>query len=163
MTPPAGVRRRGTALERAIFDAVLGALGTVGSAGLTMGGVAVAARTGKAALYRRWPGKDALVADALRSVLPSPAEVPPQDSVRDDLLALLRCQVAGYDATHGAAFQAVKAGETALLHSVIRDRVTEPVRQLILAALQRGAQPGEVRPDAATRQVAAVGPAMIMY
>jgi AcrR family transcriptional regulator len=54
-------RRRGQTLEHAIFDAVLDQLQTVGYVGLTMEGVAAAAHTGKAALYRRWPRKEDLV------------------------------------------------------------------------------------------------------
>lgn len=64
-------RRRGPVLERAILDAALEQLSTVGWGGLTMEGVAAGARTGKAAVYRRWPSKEDLVADALEAGLPS--------------------------------------------------------------------------------------------
>ncbi|MFD0328721.1 helix-turn-helix domain-containing protein [Streptacidiphilus monticola] len=37
-----------------------------------MEAVATAARTGKASVYRRWPSKEELVLDALRSTLPEP-------------------------------------------------------------------------------------------
>ena len=63
-------RRRGAVLERAILDAALEQLSTVGWNGLTMEGVAAGAQTGKAAVYRRWPSKEDLVADALRAGLP---------------------------------------------------------------------------------------------
>ncbi len=62
--------------KRAILDAALEQLGTVGWKGLTMEGVAAGAQTGKAAVYRRRPSKEDLVADALKAGLPS-AEVAP--------------------------------------------------------------------------------------
>src|SRR5438093_6245104 len=53
--------------------------------GLTMEGVAAGAQTGKAAVYRRWPSKEDLVADALEAGLPRFEEVPDLGSVREDL------------------------------------------------------------------------------
>src|SRR5215510_10510584 len=85
--PPHGrTRRRGAALEQAIYDAVLDQLQAVGYVGLTMEGVAARAHTGKAALYRRWPRKEDLVVDALEHTLPSPTDLPDHGEVRDDLL-----------------------------------------------------------------------------
>src|SRR4029450_3670949 len=87
--PPHGrTRRRGETLERAIFDAVLDQLQTVGYVGLTMEGVATRAHTGKAALYRRWPRKEDLVVDALEHPLPSPTDLPDHGNVGDDSLGL---------------------------------------------------------------------------
>src|SRR5438132_5643442 len=86
----ASLRRRGAVLERAILDAALEQLSTVGWNGLTMEGVAAGAQTGKAAVYRRWPSKEDLVADALQSGLPRIEEAPDLGSVREDLLALCR-------------------------------------------------------------------------
>ncbi|MEV5953319.1 helix-turn-helix domain-containing protein [Streptomyces sp. NPDC051987] len=70
-------------LERAILDAALEQLGTVGWIGLTMVGVAARARTGKSAVYRRWPSKEELVADALRAGLPPFTAAGDLGSVRD--------------------------------------------------------------------------------
>lgn len=70
------MRRRGKELEQAIFEAALDQLTSGGFARLTMEGVASAARTGKAALYRRWASKVDLVVDALDSTLPRPADTP---------------------------------------------------------------------------------------
>ena len=55
-----------------------------------MEGVAAGARTGKAAVYRRWPSKEDLVADALRAGLPRLEAAPDRGSVREDLLVLCR-------------------------------------------------------------------------
>lgn len=72
------------------LDAALDQLGTVGWNGLTMEGVAAGAQTGKAAVYRRWPTKEDLVADALKRALPALDRAPDLGDVRADLLALCR-------------------------------------------------------------------------
>lgn len=53
-----------------------------------MEGVATRAQTGKAAIYRPWPSKEDLVADALRTGLPRMEAAPDLESVRDDLVTL---------------------------------------------------------------------------
>src|SRR5438477_13141160 len=83
-------RRRGVDLETAILDATLDLLATSGVGSLTMEGVAAAAHTGKASVYRRWPSKEDLLVDAMRHGLPPLDEGPDTGSLREDLLALLR-------------------------------------------------------------------------
>ncbi|MEY9854903.1 AcrR family transcriptional regulator/transposase [Catenulispora sp. GAS73] len=159
-------RRRGEQLRSAIFEAVFAQLDAVGYSRLTMEGVAAQARTGKTALYRRWPNKEALVADALQDALPSPTEVTPGQSVREDLLALLACMREAFESKHSAAFHAIQAEPgpgTDLVRAVVRRRVSDPCRRMILAALRRGVDRGEVEPRAATAEVANVGPAMLIY
>ena len=58
-------RRRGSALEAAIFAAVWAELADNGYMGLTIAGVAVRAGTSKPVLYRRWPNRARLVYAAL--------------------------------------------------------------------------------------------------
>lgn len=156
-------RRRGDVLVAAILQAVIDQLESVGYAKLTMEGVAIAAGTGKAALYRRWANKDELVSAALRRALPSPMEVALSGDVRKDIIALLGCMRDSFG-VHGAAFQVVKAeGGDALLHGAVQQRVVEPCQDLILRVLEAGAQRGEVRPSAVNPQVASVGPAMLIH
>jgi AcrR family transcriptional regulator len=152
-------RRRGEALRQAIFDAVFAQLRAVGYPRLTMGAVAAAAGTGKAALYRRWCTKEDLVAEALLHGLPSPDDLPRHDNVRDDLVELLRYLLDALLRTHGAGLQA----DDAAVRRAFRERAVEPCQRLILDALRRGAERGEVKPEAATTKVAAVGPAMIVH
>lgn len=85
-------RRRGSELERAIFDAVWAELAEAGYAGLTMEGVATRAQTGKQVLYRRWPSRLELVLAAIRdrsgwSLLDQP---PDTGSLREDAASMLR-------------------------------------------------------------------------
>ncbi|MEV4316921.1 TetR-like C-terminal domain-containing protein [Actinocrispum sp. NPDC049592] len=163
---PAGTRRRGQALEQAIFDAVFELLGTAGYAKLSMEGVAAAAKTGKAALYRRWNDKNALIVDALRSSLPSAEDVPEQATVRADAMVLLMRIRDALESSYGATFQALKAEAgpgAGLVHAAIKEKVFTPYRTLMLAALRRGVDRGEVRADAVNAVVATVGPAMLIH
>jgi AcrR family transcriptional regulator len=163
--PPHGrTRRRGQTLERAIFDAVLDQLRTVGYVGLTMEGVAARAQTGKAALYRRWPRKEDLVVDALEHALPSPTDLPDHGDVRDDLLDLLRRMTAMLNSPAGCALQCLMS-ETERDESfgrLLHERVKEPRKRMFLDLLIRGAARGQVRSAAVTQLVAETGPALVM-
>ena len=81
-------RRRGKQLEDALYDAALAELAAVGYGGLTMEGIAARARTGKAALYRRWSSKHDLVQAALLYALPPLPEPRSDRSARENLLAV---------------------------------------------------------------------------
>ncbi|MBQ0824966.1 TetR/AcrR family transcriptional regulator [Streptomyces tagetis] len=165
---PAPARRRGAVLERAILDAALEQLGTVGWNGLTMEGVAAGAQTGKAAVYRRWPTKEDLVADALRAGLPGVLDaVPDLGSVREDLLALcLRARDAMFSRS-GCALRAVihecDSIEAEHFHSVIVEGVVQPTVAMLHEIISRGIERGEVRGDAANGYVYDAIPAMMMY
>ncbi|MEU8342957.1 transcriptional regulator, TetR family [Actinomadura meyerae] len=164
MTP--ATRRRGTDLEAAIYDAVFAELERAGYRRLTMEGVAAAARTGKAALYRRWKSKDELITDALKHVLPEPPTAPRTGSVREDMVAILTCTRDTLVACRGAAFMILKEDADTgkgLVHEVVHERLSRPVRELLYEALVEAAERGEIRPGAATRQIANVGPAVIVY
>ncbi|MFD8275511.1 TetR/AcrR family transcriptional regulator [Streptomyces flaveolus] len=160
-------RRRGAVLERAILDAALEQLGTVGWNGLTMEGVAAGAQTGKAAVYRRWPSKEDLVADALRSGLPSYDNVPDLGRVRDDLLALCRRARDAMFSRPGFALRAVlhecDTVQAERFHAVIFEGVIEPTIKMLREVITRGIERGEVREEAANSYVFDAVPAMMMY
>ncbi|MDP9684506.1 TetR/AcrR family transcriptional regulator [Streptomyces griseoviridis] len=160
-------RRRGAVLERAILDAALDQLGTVGWNGLTMEGVAAAAQTGKAAVYRRWPSKEDLVADALRSGLPAFDTAPDLGSVREDLLALCRRARDAMFSRPGLALRSVihecDTVQAERFHAVIMDGVVEPTLTLLREVIERGIERNEVRSDAANGCVFDAVPAMMMY
>ncbi|MET9844465.1 TetR/AcrR family transcriptional regulator [Streptomyces ossamyceticus] len=163
----ASPRRRGAVLERAILDAALDQLSTVGWNGLTMEGVAAGAQTGKAAVYRRWPSKEDLVADALQAGLPRFDEAPDRGNVRDDLLELCRQAREAMFSRPGFALRSVihecDTLQAERFHSVIIEGVVEPTVKLLREVLERGIQRGEVRPDAANGYVLDAIPAMMMY
>ena len=163
----ASLRRRGAVLERAILDAALEQLGTVGWKGLTMEGVAAGAQTGKAAVYRRWPSKEDLVADALRAGLPRFDEAQDLGNVREDLLALCRQAREAMYSRPGFALRSVihecDMLEAERFQGVIYEGVVEPSIRLLREVITRGIKRGEVRPDAANGYVFDVIPAVMMY
>ncbi|MEX5634708.1 TetR-like C-terminal domain-containing protein [Parafrankia sp. FMc2] len=159
---PASTRRRGSALEAAIFEAVLDQLASVGYVRLTMDGVAAAAHTGKAALYRRWPSKEDLVLATVRHVLPTPDAVVLTGDLRLDLLAVLGCVQRTVNSTHGSVLQMAAVDSGADCQSLIGDLVMGPCERRILEILEAGAARGEVRPAAVSPLVAEIGPAMVL-
>lgn len=138
----ASPRRRGAVLERAILEAALEQLSTVGWNGLTMEGVAARAQTGKAAVYRRWPSKEDLVADALQAGLPSLTEAPDFGSVREDLLELCRRVREAMFSQPGFALRSVlyecDAAQAERFHAVILGGVVEPTLHLLREVIHRG-------------------------
>ena len=161
------MRRRGAVLEHAILDAALDQLNAVGWNGLTMEGVAAGAQTGKAALYRRWPTKEELVADALKHALPPLAPAPDLGSVRAELLQLGRQMRDVMHSRPGGALRAVlhecDVATVERFHRVITEDVVHPTVELIAEVVKRGIERGEVRPQAANPLVYDVLPAMMMY
>ena len=81
---PAG-RPRDPAVESAILQATRDLLVERGFAGMTVEAVARAAGSGKAAVYRRWPSKTALVVAAVRA-LDTPSTIPDTGTLRGDPL-----------------------------------------------------------------------------
>ncbi|MFH9349898.1 TetR-like C-terminal domain-containing protein [Kitasatospora sp. NPDC017646] len=161
------VRRRGKELENAIFEAALDQLTSGGYARLTMEGVAAAARTGKAALYRRWASKVELVIDALDSTLPRPHGVPDLGSARAELLQLIELFTDAICSRAGAALHALMAELSQQQAEVCKDfivrRVIGPTKDSVLDILRRGVERGDVRADAVAPLVAEVVPAMLMF
>jgi AcrR family transcriptional regulator len=157
-------RRRGAALEQAIYQAALQELAATGYTGLTMDGVARRAQTGKAALYRRWASKKDLVLDALWRVLPDPRELAPSDSVRDNLVAALTIMtdtLAGRAALPSLDVMVQVLGEPEL-RKAFGARVIQPRLRLIQAILRQGAARSEINPQSAIPLIARTGPAMVL-
>jgi AcrR family transcriptional regulator len=104
---------------------------------------------GKATIYRRWPGKEDLLLDAL-SLLKSPLPEPRGASVREDLVAMLRviCQDAA-DRTRMRRY-ALLLGEGEKCPRILqryKQTVAEPRREMMRSVLRRGIASGELRPD----------------
>jgi AcrR family transcriptional regulator len=75
------------AREQAILQATYAMLGEVGYQGLRVDAVAARARASKATLYRHWPTKAGLVADAVRFCKSVGEDVPDTGNLRGDLVA----------------------------------------------------------------------------
>lgn len=162
--PPHGTRRRGEALEHAILGAAVAEISEVGYDSMSMEAVAARAHTGKAALYRRWSAKEDLAVEALQCLLPPCGEMPETGSVRGDLIELLGRMAAVMTSPAGLAMQSLMGSQQCGpdMIQTVHGRVIEPRKQMMLGVLRRGAERGEVRPDAVTMLVAEVGPALIV-
>jgi AcrR family transcriptional regulator len=156
-------RRRGEVLERALYEATLAELAAVGYGGLTMEGIAARARTGKAALYRRWAGKHDLVQAALHYAVPPLPEPRADRSARDNLLAVFaaHCDVlAGNTAFPSLAIMGQLIHEPEL-RAIFADGVVAPRLRIIESILRAGVDNGEIDAAMLTPLTARVGPALI--
>jgi len=143
MAVPGG---RGAMREDAIVRATLELLAESGYDQLTIDAVAARARCSKATIYRRWPGKAALVMTAVRRHAGQPAAAPDTGSVRSDLLAALeamRSSLSGQDA-------ALILGLLMAMHrdpelaGVVREQVLDVKREVFGAVIGRAAARGDV-------------------
>ena len=138
-------RRRGAKLEGAILDAGWDQLIDGGYQGFTFEAIAERARTGKTALYRRWPDKEALLLAVLaHRGFGTPAEVPNTGSLREDVLTLLRALnrlgdtgAALLSTIAGAYFDETETTPAQLRAQVLGDR-TLAMTEVVQRAIERG-------------------------
>jgi AcrR family transcriptional regulator len=149
---PASARRpgrpRSEQADQAIIEAALSLFAESGPEGLCIERVAARAGVGKATIYRRWPGKEDLLLDAI-TALKAPLPEPAGRSAREDLVTLLEamCQESA-DPRRAREF-ALLLGEGAKYPRLMAryvEAVVEPRREVIRAVLRRGVASGELRP-----------------
>jgi AcrR family transcriptional regulator len=142
-------RPRSERADQAIIEAALEVFAEVGPDGLGIEQVAARAGVGKATIYRRWPGKEELLLDAI-AALRSPLPVPSGRSVRADLAALLEalCREAA-DPRRARQFALLhgEGGRYPRLLARYDETVTQPRRELIRSVLRRGMATGELGED----------------
>lgn len=131
-----------------LFATVLALLREVGYEALTVDAVAARARTSKATLYRRWPGKPQLVVAALRHHKPLSLQDIDTGSLRADLVESARRigAVAVEDSALMAAM-AHAAHTSDELAQVQRDVLMQPETDAINGMLDRAVDRGEVAAD----------------
>jgi AcrR family transcriptional regulator len=152
---PAPVRRRpgrprSELAERAIIDAALSVFAESGPDGLCIEEVAARAGVGKATIYRRWPGKEDLLLDAL-AALKSPLPQPLGRSVREDLVGVVEAMCRDAADPRRARQFALLQGEGAKYPRLMTrfiETVVEPRREVVRSVLRRGVATGELRDDA---------------
>ncbi|MEV4390379.1 TetR/AcrR family transcriptional regulator, partial [Micromonospora sp. NPDC049580] len=114
---------------------------------LSIEAIATRAGVGKATIYRRWAGKDALLLDALRrlkGIMPQPAG----HSVRDDLLLLVGAVGQNVDPRAAKIMPClVPAVNRSPDQYQLYQTIIEPRRQLMREVLRRGIDEGLLRPD----------------
>jgi AcrR family transcriptional regulator len=143
-------RPRSEQADRAIIDAALAEFAETGAAGLCIEKVAARAGVGKATIYRRWPGKEDLLLDAL-GALRTPLPEPKGESVRDDLTALVEALRQESVDPRRVRQSALLMGEGTSYPRLIEryvEAVVEPRRDVFRAVLRRGMATGELREGA---------------
>jgi AcrR family transcriptional regulator len=141
-------RPRDPSRDVAILRATLDLLAESGYGAVTMEAVAARAGVGKATLYRRYPGKEQLVVDALAS-LAEPVRPADGAGVRDQRVALLEGMRRRSGSLAGRIWPRLvsEAVDNPELMHRYRRQVIEPRRQRFRAVLQRAVDERLVRAD----------------
>lgn len=150
---PARARRASRldrSLDAAILDATLAGLADVGYDRLSMDVIASRAGVGKAAIYRRWPSKAVVVADAIahwRRRL-GPVEPPNTGSLRGDIDAIVAA-TPDLNSADAQMIRVVVGAATVAMHSpvlaaALDDLVLSIPRQVIRTVLDQAVARGEI-------------------
>lgn len=142
-------RPRSEQARVAILRSALKLLGKSGFPGLTIEAVAAHAGVGKATVYRWWPNKAALIADAFANSTTRRLHFPDTGSVRADMSQQMRQVVKVFLSRRGrilAAILAAGQSDTGLI-TAFRERFMKPRRREAYATLRRGILRGELRKD----------------
>jgi len=137
-------------LDAAILGAVLKQLSERGYDQMRMDDVAACARVGKAAIYRRWPSKAAVVADAIAHWRRGIGSVQPPNtgSLRGDIDALIAA-VPDLDEAEVGTMKVVIGVATAatndpVLAAALDELVLSQPRRMISAVLENAVARGEI-------------------
>ena len=142
-------RPRSEQARVAILRSALNLLGKNGFSDLTIEAVAAHAHVGKATVYRWWPDKGALIADAFASSTTRKLHFPDTGSVCTDMSQQMRQLVKVFRSRRGRIVSALLGGGQSDkgLIAAFRDRFLWPRRREAYATLQRGIRRGELRKD----------------
>jgi AcrR family transcriptional regulator len=150
---PRPTRSRGRldrSLDAAILDAALAGVAEQGYDRLSMDDIASRAGVGKAAIYRRWPSKAVVVADAIahwRRQL-GPVEPPNTGSLRGDMDALIAAapdlNEADFSTIHVIVGVATAAMHNPVLAAALDDLAFFAPRQMVRVVLDHAVARGEI-------------------
>jgi AcrR family transcriptional regulator len=134
--------------RRAILQSTLKLLQETGFPELSIEAIAADANVGKATVYRWWPNKAALVADAFFSMTDAKLRFPNTGSVRTDMNLQMKQLVRILRGREGRIVAALIGGGQSdpELIDAFRGRFMRPRRQVAYETLQRGIRRGEL-PD----------------
>ncbi|WP_018599429.1 TetR/AcrR family transcriptional regulator [Mycobacterium sp. 155] len=135
-----------------ILDAALRGVAELGYDRLSMDDIAARAGVGKAAIYRRWPSKPVVVADAIAHWRRRQGSVEPPNtgSLRGDIEALVAA-VPEFDDAGLSTIQVIVGVATAAMHNpvlaaALDDLVLSPPRQMVRLLLDHAQARGEIPP-----------------
>lgn len=142
-------RPRSEQARLSILRSTLEILGKTGFSDLTIEEVAARAGVGKATVYRWWPNKGALIADAFASSTTSKLHFPDTGSLATDMSRQMRQLIKVFSSPRGRIVSAIlAAGQSDQeLIEAFRERFLKPRRREAYATLRRGILRGELRRD----------------
>jgi len=142
-------RPRSEQARLSILRSTLKLLGKNGFSELTIEDVAAHASVGKATVYRWWPNKAALIADAFASSATRKLHFPDTGSVRTDMSQQMLQLVKIFRSRRGRIVSAILgAGQSDRdVIAAFRERFLKPRRQEAYETLRRAILRGELRED----------------
>ena len=157
-------RPRDPAVGEAALDAAVRLIVEDGYGGLTMERIAERAGVSKAALYRRWPNKVAVVVDAIAVSAHESFTLPDTGRLKDDVLAFFdnfsrhrHQDVDVYDALTGAIESDHELAERC------RDWLAAGLLDAFRTIVWRGVERGELAASTDVELLATVVPALVRY
>ena len=165
---PVRGRRRDPALDTAILDAAIEVVAQVGYERMTMDMVALGAKAGKAAVYRRWKSKADLIIEAVGHLKRTQVDLdalPDTGTLRGDLLGLFKPS----SAREAERKMRVMAGLASVLaqHPELAEAgnaaIVEPWANANLRLMERAVARGEVKAEADIQTASQVVPSMAAY
>jgi AcrR family transcriptional regulator len=147
--PGTRAARRTPERRAAICEAVFELLAEVGYDRMTMDAVAARAHVSKATIYRAWPEKPELVADALSHHFSDVPVLPDTGSLRGDLLAVLTKACQAGNSLDGDVIAGVvtAAARNPMLAKTMHEAMYEKKHSMHEALIGRAVQRGEVPPN----------------
>ena len=136
--------RRNPRTHKAILKATLELLQGTQYSSLTIESIAARAGVGKATVYRWWPSKGALVAEAVSSKL-TVEDPPDTGNLRDDLIAAAEVSIRNYARPPGGILVVALAADLASdvdLHKSFIDQFVLPRRATVRRLLTKAADEG---------------------
>jgi AcrR family transcriptional regulator len=161
-----GGRPRDDAREQAILDAAVDLVAEIGYDAMSIEAVAARAKSSKATIYRRWPGKAELVAEAMRRrAEPVLDEMPDTGSLRGDLLAMAQRMFDSMKGIDGGLMcgLAVAVRNDAEFGRLMASHLHEQKLRSIAAILSRAEARGELPPGVDPSLVLQVAPGVALF
>jgi AcrR family transcriptional regulator len=161
-------RPRDASRDVAILAAAISILAETGFERMTMEMVAVRAKAGKGALYRRWSSKQELVLEAVAQMKRDQVDLdnlPDTGSLRGDMLALFRAASAE-EAEHkrrAIAGLATLLGQAPSLADATSEALTEPWIHANRVLMQRAIDRGEIDATAPVKTLVRLIPSLGGY
>ena len=159
-------RPRSAEADTAIIDATLELIVEEGIGGLSVESIAARAGVGKATIYRRWPGKEEVIEDALASLNDALPDIPDADNVRDRLVQMVEgIRVKSLETCSGRLMPRMLSYATQHpdLFRMYFSSVILPRRDRYRAVIADGIASGELRPDIDVDLVATLVAAPMLY